>query len=205
MPSDLSQQSSQCEDIQPWLAAYALGEAETAPAMSAHLEACPSCRSALGEYRQVAQMLLYSTPDTAPPPELRDRIIAAIGPEAAPPVGDRPTARQMAREPTSQPPRRPFAIWSAMAAAAALIVGLLGWNLALRQDLSAQAAQIAFHRQSWQTMIGLLNDPALRWYQVEGTVAKGHFWTTPAGKDACLVIQNLPPLADNQIYQVWLA
>ena len=200
MPSDLSQQTSQCDDIQPWLAAYALGEAETDPAMSAHLEACPACRSALREYRQVAQVLPYGAPDAAPPPELRDRIIAAIAP-----IGDPPAARQMAREPASRPPRRRFAFWSAMAAAAALIVGLLGWNLELRQELSAQAAQIAFHRQSWQTMIGLLNDPALRWYQVAGAAAKGHFWAAPGGKDACLVVQNLPPLTDNHVYQVWLA
>src|SRR5262249_51897997 len=131
---------------------------------------------------------------------------AAIASESAaePPVSDHPTPQQPGIRSTQRPPRQRFAFWSAMAAAAALIVGLLGWNLALRQEVSTQASQIAFHRQSWQTMIVLLNDPALHWYQVAGGAAKGHFWTTPGGKDACLVIQGLPELADNQIYQVWL-
>src|SRR5262245_31295148 len=95
MPSDLSQQSFQCDDVQPWLAAYALGEAGADPAMSVHLEACPACRSALHEYRQVAQAFLYSAPNAAPSPELRDRIIAAIASEAAaPPISDHPTPQQ---------------------------------------------------------------------------------------------------------------
>src|SRR4051812_39238575 len=79
-----AEQSNICDDIQPWLAAYALGDAEegAAPAR-AHLAVCPRCQHDLREYRLVAGMLPFSVPEAAPKPELREQVIAAVKRELA--------------------------------------------------------------------------------------------------------------------------
>lgn len=180
----------QCEELQPQLAAYALGEAEAEPAMLEHLANCPNCQRDLRAYLQVAQVLPYDAPEVAPPAALRQRILAA----ATPPPRPAPARR----------PRRIQAGWAAFACALALVVALLGWNISLRNELAAQETLIARSGQSWQLLIGLMNDPLVHWYTVSGDSARGHFWTTPSGQVGCLIAQNLPALAGDQTYQVWL-
>lgn len=197
------EQSLQCEEIQPWLAAFALGEADDDAASRAHLAACPSCQHDLSEYRSVASLLPYGAPESAPPEHLRARVLAAIGAEAKLPEPMRATSPA----PAAQPPRRRLpsgrSAWAAYAFALLTCV-LLFWNVNLQSQLSDQKADLASDRQSWQTMIALLNDSSLRWYAVAGQQARGHFWTTPQGQQACLVAQSLPALARGQVYQVWL-
>lgn len=196
--------ATQCDAIQPWLAAHALGEADEDPAPLAHLAACPQCQRDLREYRLVAGALPYGAPEQAPAPELRAKVIAAVAGAAgvaAPAAQAAPPARQAA------PVRRLFgarAGWAALAFAA-LAIALLGWNVTLQRRINQQSTQIASNRQSWQTMIVLLNDQSLQWFSLAGTQANGHFWSTPRGQTACLVAQQLPQLAAGQVYQVWLA
>lgn len=200
-----SQNSTQCELLQPWLAAYALGEAEAAPAALGHLSACPRCRSDLREYRAVAGLLPYGQAEHEPAPELRQRLLAAVASEARPasaapaslaaPAGGRKALWR---------PALSRAGWAA-ASFAAITVLLLGWNIRLQRELSQQSAQIVTNRQSWQTMIALLNDESLRWYNIGSSTARGHFWATAQGSVACLVAEDLPALAPGQVFQVWLA
>jgi anti-sigma factor RsiW len=189
-PTDL------CTDLQPRLAAYALGEAEADAALLAHLASCSACQRDLRAYVQVARMLPYDAPEVAPPPSLRDRILAAV--EADNP---RPAPAPPPVPPTPRRRRLP-ALWPAFTIAVCIV--LLGWNIALQNQLRGQTAQMVSNRQNWQTMIALLNDPAVRWYAINGDTAKGHFWAAPQGQVACLVSQGLPALAAGQVYQVWL-
>src|SRR5436853_7868776 len=73
-----AEQSNQCDEFQPWLAAYALGDAEGDWAQRARLAVCPRCRHTLHEYQLVAGLLPYSAPAAAPRPELRDQLLAAV-------------------------------------------------------------------------------------------------------------------------------
>src|SRR2546429_198645 len=82
--------------------------------------------------------------------------------------------------------------------ALAVLLALLGWNIALQKQVAEQSAQLARARQSWQTMIVLLNDPAVQWYTIGTGPAQGHFWTDPKSTNACFVIQGLPQLADDR-------
>jgi hypothetical protein len=201
-----AEHATTCEDIQPWLAAHALGEADADAEQQAHLAACPRCRSDLREYRLIAGLLPYDAPDAAPAPDLRDRLVAAVAREAGtatPEAATRPPKPASAR---AAPRRRSIfspAGWAA-AGFAALAVALLAWNLSLRARIDEQAALIAFHRQTWQVMTPLLNDPSLRWYALAGDRASGRLWSTPQGETACLVAQGLPQLAEGQVLQVWL-
>jgi anti-sigma-K factor RskA len=214
-----AEQSNLCDDIQPWLVAYALGEADEEAASRAHLLACPRCQHDLHEYQLVAGMLPYAAPEAIPRPELREQLIASIkrqAAEAAPvaaPVPASPEPEIAAVEPlqtapaapapSRRQPRRSRSFWAAFAFAA-LAVALLAWNLRLQGENEQQRAQVALNRQNWQTMIGLLNDTSLRWYMVAGGAAHGHFWAVPRDQVACLIVQGLPALAEGQVYQVWL-
>jgi anti-sigma-K factor RskA len=213
-----AEQSNPCDDIQPWLAAYALGEADEEAASRAHLQACPRCQHDLHEYRLVAGMLPYAAPEAIPRPELREQLIASIkrqAAEAAPagapiPANPEPETVVVIGPPQAAPapvlpsrPRRSRSFWAAFAFAA-LAVALMAWNVGLQGEIEQQQAQVALNRQNWQTMIGLLNDQSLRWYMVAGGGARGHFWAVPQDQVACLIVQGLPALREGQVYQMWL-
>jgi anti-sigma-K factor RskA len=193
-----------CTDFQPQLAAYALGEAEAGDELLTHLAACPTCQRDLHAYVQVAWMLPYDAPEVAPPPELRQRLLAAVEPAAHPPASKVSSESVMPpRQPRSPRWRLP-SFQPAFAFAVVVAVALVGWNITLQNRLGILGTQMTASRESWQTMIELLNDPALRWYRVTGDQASGHFWAAPQDRVACLVVQGLPALAPDRVYQVWM-
>ena len=49
-----------------------------------HVETCERCRVQLREMEAVAAALAFAAPQAEPPPELRDRLLEAIGPEVVP-------------------------------------------------------------------------------------------------------------------------
>ncbi len=200
----IMEQPLECEDIQPWLAAYVLGDADDDPVGRAHLEQCPACQASLREYRGVAGLLGYAATEAAPPADLRERIVGAVAAAAGQPQ-PQPTVAQPRRQPARVGwPAFSRAAWAAVAFAM-LSIGLLFWNITLQRQINAQSAQLAQSGKGWQSVIVLLNDPSLRWYAISGDQANGRFWTTPQSDQACLIAQHLPDLPDNQVYQVWLA
>lgn len=200
----MTTQSLQCDDIQPWLAAYALGEADDDPAARAHLMTCRKCQGDLRQYRSVAGLLPYAAAEATPPAELRGRVISAIAAATEQPAVAPPPHRQAALSRLRA--RRPIASragWAAVAFALLSLV-LVFWNVALQRKIDQQANQLAASRQGWQAMIVLLNDESLHWYTLSGEQAVGHFWATLQGDQACLVARQLPTLAEGRVYQVWL-
>jgi len=206
-----AEQSNLCDEIQPWLAAYALGDTEEGAAVErAHLAVCPHCQHDLREYRLVAGMLPYSASEAVPRPELRDEVIAAVTQAAAPAPAPR-SAPQTASSARARNSGRRRSFWATLAFAS-LALALLVWNISLRRELESQSAIVAQNRQNWQTMIVLLDDAALAKYAVAADPpppageypAHGHFWVSPRAQVACLVVQGLPDLPADQVYQVWL-
>ena len=203
-----AEQPNLCDDIQPWLAAYALGDTEESAAARAHLAVCPHCQRDLREYRLVAGILPYSASEAAPRPELREQVIAAVTHAAAP--APQPALFAAPSAPALRPSRR-RSFWATLAFAA-LAMALLVWNISLRRELDSQTAIVTQSRQNWQTMIVLLDDAALAKYTVAADpppatgeyLAHGHFWASPQAQVACLVVQGLPDLPADQVYQVWL-
>jgi Anti-sigma-K factor rskA len=206
-----AEQSNLCDDIQPWLAAYALGDAEEGAAAQAHLAVCLRCQHDLREYRLVAGMLPFSVPEAMPQPELREQVIAAVKRQVAESISA-PLPAQLAVPSTrarNLGRRRSF--WAVLAFAALALV-LVGWNISLQRELDSQTAIVAQSRQNWQTMIVLLDDAELAKYAVTADPAPapgeypahGRFWASPQVSVACLVLQGLPDLPADQVYQVWL-
>jgi anti-sigma-K factor RskA len=199
-----------CAELQPEIAAYALGETEAAAELLEHLAECPACQGALSAYVQVARMLPYDAPDVVPPPDLRARILTAVEESTTAGASTVPVSPPQAPDESQAVVRPRRGRWQlpsfrpAYAFALVALVALLIWNISLQSQLNTQTAQLTTSRASWQTMIVLLNDSAVRWYAVSGGGTTGHFWAAPQGQVGCLVVQGLPVVKDDQVYQVWL-
>jgi anti-sigma-K factor RskA len=198
-----------CAELQPQIAAYALGETDAAAELLEHIAVCPACQRALSAYVQVARMLPYDAPDVVPPPSLRARILTAVEESAAVVAAVEPVSLPQlpADVPTASPRRWRWKLPSfrpAYALALVALIALLGWNITLQRQLNTQTTQLTASRANWQTMIVLLNDSAVRWYAVAGDGTTGHFWAAPQGQVGCLVVQGLPAVTGDQVFQVWL-
>lgn len=183
-----------CDELQPRIAAYALGEASDDAALLEHLQACPRCQRDLRAYAQLGRVLPYAAPAVAPPPALRERIVATVAAAAAP-------------SHTAAPERkRRTSGWQlpAFGLALAAIIALLVWNVSLQQQNTVQTAQLANSREGWRITVALLNSPDVQSFALNDGAAPAHLWASQQQQVGCLVAENLPPLAEGQVFQVWL-
>jgi anti-sigma-K factor RskA len=134
---------TQVEDL---LAGYALGAAsvDEAGMIRAHLPECDECRDDLARLSEAASVLALTVDEVAPPPRLRQQIQAAVRRRDTPIAAL--TADAIELEPS---PRRAWftpslrSAWVPAAAAAAIIAGLLAWNVRLQTELSTRPATVA--------------------------------------------------------------
>jgi anti-sigma-K factor RskA len=135
------------EHLDELIAAHALGalDADAAAAAEQHLAECPQCRTKLAEYRSVAAGLALSVPQASPPPDLRDRILAAVEPvvSTAAPAAE-PRSRRRLRWPSIAVPALGLAV-----------VALLIWNISLRNDVNSLHSSLSHDRTA--TMAGFGN------------------------------------------------
>jgi anti-sigma-K factor RskA len=90
-------------------ALHALSE-EDSERVALHAAECERCRRQLREAEAITASLAYAVPTLAPPPDLRERVLAAVEPVVSA-VG--------------------------MPVLAAAVIGLLVWNVSLRGDLNS--------------------------------------------------------------------
>jgi anti-sigma-K factor RskA len=162
-------------------AAYALDalEPEKRRAFEAHLESCESCREELAAFASTTEALAVAASGPAPPPELRDRILATARAEPQVVV---PFERRRSR---SVPV---LAAAAAVAAVLALAVGL--WAMRLSDDLDEA-----------RSALEILQDPDAR--TVPLRTGTGRLVVDPDGR-AVLVVGGLEPAPDGKTYEVWV-
>jgi anti-sigma-K factor RskA len=166
-------------DARELTAAYALDALDVADARAfeAHLATCDDCRAELAVLRDAAGALAYAPAGPAPARGLRDRIVA-----------------QARAEPSSVVPlrsRRAVPVLTGVAAAAAaVVVGLGFWGLALQQALDRE-----------REVTRVLADPAARSIALAG--ASGRLVVTPEG-DAVLVVAGLARAPEGKDYELWV-
>jgi anti-sigma-K factor RskA len=140
---------------------------------AAHLAGCEDCRRTTAELADTVGELAYAAPAVEPPPELLERLRAAVAADEAQsrPVPDTDDGRVagVPGRPEPEPARQdaapeaevlPFRApsrdrgsvreriaWTAAAAAVAVLVALGGWNLSLRQEVHHQQ-QLAAERDA---------------------------------------------------------
>lgn len=185
-------------DMRDLLGAFALGavDANEAAAVRAYVATNAEAQEELAELMAGVDVLALSITPLEPPAGLRDRIAAAV-------LADEPPAPQSApvfpspvpRPPSSVPIRPPASFWSratpwAAAAAALLLItaGLLFWNVQLRGQLAATPVT--------QTIALAPTDAA--------PGASGEVRYLPGDQLFYVDVRDLPPLAEGQVYEVWL-
>jgi anti-sigma-K factor RskA len=162
-------------------AAYVLGALppEELEAFRAHLAGCAECRRAVAELAVAADALPMGVRQTAPPPALKDRIMAVVAPEAellaaAGAGADRAPAPRR-RERRARWARPGFAL-------AAVVLLLAGGALAG----------------------GLLRGEESRSVVAQTRPAGADVRLRIAGDQGTLVVRDMPAPPEGRIYQVWL-
>ena len=173
--------------------AYVLGALaeEERREFEAYLAAHPERQAEIEDLGAVAGLLALSPQEHEPPPELRSRIMEAVGGEAVRPRASR---------------RSPFA-WIgellsvrslALGAAALLVIGLFSWSMLLRgevQDLQGRVQSLQSQPQGPQmaTLGGAGTEQGARAELV-----------TLEGDWAVLVVEDMPPVPEGKTYQIWV-
>lgn len=185
------------------LQALSLLGPEEAGELDRHLEAgCRVCEDLSVELKQSAAALAASVPARRPPPGVRERILASLGPA-------RPLERPARAKPGSL-------LW--LAAAAVLLAVLLfdDWRLRReREDLSGRAADLASRIEKKDAELArrdlrarVLESEDVRLLFLGGKDPQPRarakvFWSEKA-KRGFVVAANLEPLAAGRQYQLWV-
>jgi anti-sigma-K factor RskA len=176
------------------LAAYALGalDAEDIHTLEDHLASCQECQIELADYLAVSDGLLAALPPQAPSPALRRRLSARL-----------PRSNKPARTSPTLP--FPLTSFKQLVTAIAFVI-LIGLNLfsALQvRELQRQQAELTQRMNIGQSAIAMLAYPETKKLPISEGVA-GSLLVDPDAKTAVLFTWNLPELAEDEIYQIWL-
>ncbi len=159
----------------------ALSEAERRE-FEEYLAAHPGRQAEIDELGTVAGLLALSPQEQEPPPELRSRILEAVGAEAVRPRASRRSALSWIREFLGV---RNLAL----GAAALLVIGLFSWSMVLRgeiQDLRASQERTIVLQGS-----GVAEK------------ARAEVYTFEDGR-AVLMAENMPPVPEDRTMQIWV-
>lgn len=170
------------------LPAYALGALDEADAelVASHLASCYLCRTELGSFQAVVEVLPLAVPEASPPPALKSRLMNQMQSLRAP----KPVRVQPARPPLLQ---RLLPIWGF--ASLLLIVVLAASNLLLWRQVNNREV---FTGPLGMRAIALNNN-------VEAAPRGSGFVLISAdGEEGALVVDALPELDPSLQYQVWL-
>jgi anti-sigma-K factor RskA len=186
----------QCIPFRENLPAYALGALDTdeAAALEAHLQTCDSCPAELAAYRAISNVLLTAVPPQQPPAALRQRLQTRL-----------PGAQKAHRQ---WRPAWSLPTWSlgqfALGAVVILLVALNVFSLIQIQALQHQQAQFARQIQTGQAAFAMLAYPETKALPISGSNIAGTLLLDKEHNAAVLIAWNLPPIAENQTYQIWL-
>ncbi len=148
-----------------------------------HVASCPSCDRLLQQARETAQMLALVVRPARPPAHCKQRLMARIEREA---FLERPTRRRSVA---------PALRW---AAAGALALGLLAWNVRLQRELN--------HRRMLEEVVVADPQPSsLEHADPSASMVKARMYMQPDGSGAVLIVENLEPAPPGMVYQIWVA
>ncbi len=213
----ITEYEQDCADIHSLLPAYSIGATdpdETAQ-VQIHLAACQQATAELAGYQILAEALLFSAPPVEAPAGLRDRIRAEASapPRASSRALPQPSPVrdgfwQHIRQALSSPQLRPALGLGAVALVALLAVGLY-FDAQLRQLRDSQAGLIAQLTQQQAVLTQVGQGEFLRIALPAGPAgeATGAYATVvcnPTEQAGFVLAENLPALAADQAYQIWL-
>jgi anti-sigma-K factor RskA len=179
-----------------------------ANALHAHLPSCPDCRRARDEYGEAASLLASDLDPVAPPPQLRDRIFAAVETDSE--KGNVIEARD----------RFNSSRW--WMAAAVVFLALWGWRelsvRVTREKINSREAEIrrlagenqllAARNEKLSAEMASLASRDTRTISLTGQQvspsASAKVFLEPQQRRAVVFFYNLPANAADKSYQLWI-
>lgn len=202
---------TQTEEI---LVSYALDilDEDERQAFEIQISRDPALRASVAAWRQRVHQLALSAPVLAPSPQVKQQLMARVR-----------ATKQPAVAASAQPSRWRSLAWGLTLA---LVMGLGGWNISLRNQNAALQAEnasltnnIATERIARVRMTDQLvqADQAMDFLAAKTTTARvlsgtasapsaaGTMYMQPGNRSAVLIIDGLEPLPAGRTYQFWLA
>jgi anti-sigma-K factor RskA len=160
-----------------------------------HADVCPPCKALLREAQETASFLALTVHPVRPPSQCKELLMAMI--EREPSLKTVRRTARMLRLPALRLGRYHVPVWVTRGVTATALVGLLGWNTMLQQDLS--------EARMMQNVVATDHQPTdLKPQQGVEQKVFARMFEGPNG-NAVLVCENLPELPDGKVYQVWIA
>ncbi|MEM7065083.1 MAG: anti-sigma factor [Cyanobacteria bacterium P01_B01_bin.77] len=163
----------------------------------------PELQAEVSRLEKTIGLVLGELPLMAPPPGLRDTVLAGIDSPASSPIADIP--------PVISRSKPSYLAWilGALAAGTTVLSGILGLNnhrLRLANQQLQNDLVAAMPAQQAQL---ILQQPDTRFYDFEGTDgdaadAFGSMIVDTGGLEAAIAFKNLPPLNPDQTYALWV-
>jgi anti-sigma-K factor RskA len=174
------------EDLLPAYATSSL-DADELQRVEEHLSSCWICRKEASSFQEVAEELSFVAPVIAPSVELKDRLMQRVQPI-------HPKKQEWVSDPI---PSRPF--WERLLpawglASLFLILGLAASSFILWQRVNS----LEFATSPG----GMRAVPLVAMASASG--ATGFVLISVDGQDGALIVDGLPPLGEDQEYQLWL-
>jgi len=190
------------EDLKDAYVLDALPEEERRD-FEAYLAAHPERRAEIDELGAVAGLLAFSPHEEEPPPELRSRVMEIVESEAEP--------RGVSRRSAWASIADLFSVRSlALGAAVVFLIGLLSWNLLLRdqmQDLQVQVQEEQTQVQDLQAQVEDAQSQQTRTIKLVGTWEEQGVNAEVASLDknqVILVAKNMPAVPEDKTCQIWV-
>jgi anti-sigma-K factor RskA len=200
-------------------------DAEESALVERLLPLCPEMAAELDEYMALAQAMHYAVPSAQPPAGLHDKLMAAVRAGKAAPSDDTPV-RMPAPAPVRPPAPAPAPVKAVEArprvlsfnrvlaaaagiAAALLIISNLYWVSQVNGLRQQQADTVALMRSQQDALASLGTRGAERVELVSTDTTSGNrvlatvLWSE-ATPTALLFSDELPPLAPDRAYQLWV-
>jgi len=186
---------------------------------------CRECRRAVEAAQTVAKLLPYAAPQSAPPPELKRRLLNAIAAEAQTglPISEKGETMKSAPATIRPMPQRTFfqRVQGSLAWAAVFLLIAIGYGYIVQRGLITQLQhQLAEHRTEikllqfemarQKTVIQQIQQSKashLLLVDLRGTEVKPSggvkVLLDPQTSGGSFIAYNLPPLTDEHDYQLW--
>lgn len=188
------------QEIQDLIPAYVLGACETdeAARVERHVATCAQCRHVLDEYQPAAAQLAFAAPRFDLPPDLKFRTI-----ERALEINIESSRPMVKTHAASRPS------WLERLGLSTLLIGLAAAAAVLALVFGIwQANQTNQELANQRDMMAVLAYAQGNVIQIRGTetapAATGRLYADPDTQTAALITTNMPPLASDRVYQLWL-
>jgi len=204
-----------CDEVREMAGAFVLGALDPAEAeaVRAHLATCDDAHEEIAELGGVLPALAESVPVVEPPDGLKARIMAAaaddleartagvatpVAPQAATPAPE-PTPFPTASERTARAGAS-TGTWILRIAAVVAIVGLVGWNLLLQNQLNATEA----YQRSVAAVLDVAAQPGSLTAILEPADGTGSgLAAVGADGKVALAMRDMAPTSGSTVYTTW--